>query len=216
MCGRYTVNIGRARFEAVYQVQAPLEFASRFNLAPTQPAPIIRRAESGLEASLVGWGLNRSGTQRGAPLINARAETVSQLPSFATSFRQRRCLVPATGWYEWRMVAGKKQPYYLTANDGEPLAFAGIWTPSDQGDRFSIITTSANSAIHHIHDRMPVIIGKERWKIWFSDAPVSELESMLESYDAKALEFYPVSLSVGNVRNDDPKLLERTANLDQD
>ena len=208
MCGRYTINIGRARFEAVYNTQAPLEFAERWNVSPTQAAPIIRSAGDGLETSMLRWGFERPAKHKGAPIINARAETVMDLPTFASSFQQRRCIVPATGWYEWRVIDGKKQPYYLTREDAEPLAFAGIWTPAESADRYAVITTRAHKAISHIHDRTPMILDEERWKIWLSDAPLSELEAMLEPIDAKALEYYPVSSRVGNYRNDDSSLMK--------
>ena len=206
MCGRYTINIGRARFETVYNTQAPLEFAERWNVSPTQAAPIIRSVGDSLEASMMRWGFERSSNHKGAPIINARAETVMDLPSFASSFRQRRCIVPATGWYEWRVIDGKKQPYYLTSEDNEPLAFAGIWTPAESAHRYVVITTRADASISHIHDRTPVILDKERWKIWLSDAPLAELEAMLEPTDAKGLDYYPVSPRVGNYRNDDSSL----------
>ena len=216
MCGRYTINIGRARFEAVYNTQAPLEFAQSWNVAPTKAAPVIRSVDDSLEASMMRWGFERSAKHGGAPIINARAETVSELPTFASSFRHRRCLIPATSWYEWHVVEGKKQPYYLTREDSEPLAFAGIWTPGEAADRYAVITTRADGAISHIHDRTPVILEKERWKIWLSDAPLAELEAMLEPIDVNGLEYYPVSNRVGNVRNDDSSLtksLEDEENL---
>jgi putative SOS response-associated peptidase YedK len=206
MCGRYTINIGRARFEQVYAVQAPLGFTERFNVAPTQPAPIIRAGTDGLEAVMLPWGIRRAGSVQ--PLINARGETVAHLPTFASSFRSRRCLVPASGWFEWQKVGTGKQPHHLHLKDDEPLAFAGIWMPGEAGERFSIITTRASSAIAHVHDRQPVILSKERWKVWFSDAPVAELEAMLEPLESKGLEAYPVSARVGNVRNDDPTIIE--------
>jgi putative SOS response-associated peptidase YedK len=207
MCGRYTINIGRRRFETVYQVQAPLEFETRYNVAPTQTAPIIVQGHEALEASMMRWGFQRPNQPQ--PLINARGETVRPLPTFASSFRSRRCLVPATGWYEWQTVGGKKQPYSLSGSDQEPLAFAGIWTPSETGERFSIITSAANLETGHIHHRQLVIIARERWRIWLADSPLSELEAMLEPEKAGRLDFYPVGTRVGSVKNDDESLLQR-------
>ena len=201
MCGRYTLSIPRARFEHVYAVQAPLEFAERYNIAPTQSAPIIREDTS----SMARWGFQQPGK---ALLINARGETASQLPTFAQSFRKRRCIVPATGWYEWKPGTGGKQPYHLRRTDQEPLAFAGLWTPSSNGDQFAIITRGATHAIEHIHDRQPVILGRERWRVWLSDAPLEELEAMLREGDDN-LEAYPVGARVSRVNNDDASLLER-------
>jgi putative SOS response-associated peptidase YedK len=206
MCGRYTINIGRQRFETVYQIQAPLEFEPRFNVAPTQAAPVIVQRQESLEVSMMRWGFQRPNQPQ--PLINARGETIRQLPTFASSFRSRRCLVPATGWYEWQTGGGKKQPYYLSGSDQEPLAFAGIWTPSEIGERFSIITTAANLETSHIHNRQPVIIARDRWQVWLSDSPLSELEDMLKPVGLGGLNFYPVGTRVGSVKNDDEALLK--------
>jgi putative SOS response-associated peptidase YedK len=214
MCGRYTINIGRKRFETIYQVQAPLEFEPRFNVAPTQAAPVVVQGQDTLEASMMRWGFQRP--NQAQPLINARGETVRQLPTFASSFRSRRCLVPATGWYEWQTLNGKKQPYYLSGSDQEPLAFAGIWTPSETGERFSIITTSANTETSHIHNRQPVIIAQDRWKVWLSDSPLSELEAMLEPVGLGGLNYYPVGTRVGSVKNDDEGLLKKLLRDDGD
>jgi putative SOS response-associated peptidase YedK len=205
MCGRYTINIGRKRFEAVYGSQMPLDFIGSFNLAPTQVAPIITRGTDALEASLMRWGFQRQ--KHKGQHINARGETVSRLPTFAESFRTRRCIVPASGWYEWREVEGKKQPYYLTSDDGEPLSFAGIWMPGTTAACFSIITTAASTELSHIHDRTPVILGKDRWRVWLSDAPINELEAMLEPPKERSLDFYPVSARVGNRTNNDESLV---------
>ena len=200
MCGRYTLSIPRARFEHVYNVQAPLEFAERYNIAPTQTAPIIR----GNTSSMARWGFQQPGK---ALLINARGETASQLPTFAQSFRKRRCIVPATGWYEWQPGPNGKQPHHLRRTDQEPLAFAGLWTPSSDGDQFAIITRGATQAIAHVHDRQPVILGRERWRYWLSDAPLEELEAMLAEGE-EDLEAYPVGVRVSRVGNDDAGLLE--------
>lgn len=206
MCGRYSLNIGRKRFEQVYNVQAPLEFMERFNVAPTQLAPIIRSTEDHLEAAMLRWGFQRPGK---ALLINARGETVSQLPTFADSFRQRRCIVPAGGWYEWTGSGAAKRAHHLRSADLEPLAFAGLWTPSPEGERFAIVTTVAGDAINHIHNRQPVILTRERWKVWLSDAPVKELEAMLEADQSVKLEAFAVGARVGNIRNDDEGLIQR-------
>ncbi len=210
MCGRYSLNIGRQRFEAVYHVQAPLEFAERWNVAPTQRAPIIRSTGTDLEAAMLQWGFQRPGQSL---LINARGETVSQLPTFASSFRQRRCIVPAGGWFEWTGTGAAKRAHHLRRADLEPLAFAGLWTGSPEGERFAIVTTSAGDAISHIHSRQPVILSQERWKVWLSDAPVSELEAMLEADEGVKLETYPVGARVGNVRNDDEGLIRKLEDL---
>ena len=209
MCGRYSFNITRQRFEQVYEIQAPLEFAPRYNIAPTQQATIIRQTESDAQASMARWGYQQPGKSL---LINARAETVGELPTFAQSFRQRRCIVPATGWYEWQASSTGKHPHHLYRTDQEPLAFAGIWTPSSNGDQFAIITQAADAAIREIHDRQPVILNRERWRVWLADTPLAELEAELKAILEETpvpLEAYPVGLRVSSVRHDDASLLER-------
>jgi putative SOS response-associated peptidase YedK len=205
MCGRFTLSIRRERFEAVYSVQAPLEFVPRYNIAPTQNVPIVRAKDTGLESAMVRWGITNSKTNK--PIINARAETVAELPTFASSLRERRCLVPATGWYEWRNLDGKKQPYHLSTEDGE-LGLAGVWRTRDEREEFSIITTTANESIDHIHDRMPVILPRERWRVWLADTPLEEVVAMLEPYPAKRMDAWAVGNRVGSVKNDDEDLLE--------
>jgi putative SOS response-associated peptidase YedK len=205
MCGRFTLSIRRERFEAVYKVQAPLEFVPRYNIAPTQSVPVVRPGSAGLEATMLRWGITNSHSTK--PIINARAETVAELPTFASSLRERRCLVPATGWYEWRTLDGKKQPYYLSTEDGE-LGLAGVWRTRDKREEFSIITTTANESIDHIHDRMPVILPKERWRVWLADTPLEEVLAMLEPYPAQWMDAWAVGNRVGSVKNDDEDLLE--------
>jgi putative SOS response-associated peptidase YedK len=205
MCGRFTLSIRRERFEAVYKVQAPLEFVPRYNIAPTQSVPVVRSSSAGLEASMLRWGITNSHSTK--PIINARAETVSELPTFASSLRERRCLIPATGWYEWRNLDGKKQPYYLSTEEGE-LGLAGVWRTRDKREEFAIITTTANESIDHIHDRMPVILPKERWRVWLADTPLEEVLAMLEPYPAQRMDAWAVGNRVGSVKNDDEDLLE--------
>ena len=200
MCGRYAYNITRKRFEQAYAVQAPLEFVARYNLAPTQRAPVLRSHNSELEATMLAWGI----TSHNKPIINARAETALEKPLFRQAMRSRRCLIPASGWYEWRVIDGIKQPYYLSVENEDAIAFAGIWTDN----QYSILTTTANEAINHIHDRMPVIVARDRWRVWLADTPMGEIEAMLEPFDARVTDAYPVSKKVGNVRNDDATLLD--------
>ena len=196
----YAINIPRARFEKIYEAQASIEFATRYNIAPTQRASIIRQAGSGLEAAMLAWGI----TSQNKPVFNARSETALEKPLFKEAMHSRRCIVPASGWYEWREVDGKKQAYHLKLENQEAMAFAGIWTQ----DQFSILTTSANKAISHIHNRMPVILSRERWQVWLSNTPLEQIEAMLEPYDPRVMDAYPVSNSVGNVKNDEMGLIE--------
>jgi putative SOS response-associated peptidase YedK len=206
MCGRYTLTIRRQRFEAVYGVQAPLDFMPRYNIAPTQNAPIIRQEAGELNASLVRWGFRTQHSS--APIINARAETIHEKTLFRLSLQDRRCLIPASGWYEWRVIDGKKQPYYLSADEQSELAFAGIWTARENTEQFAIITTAANESLEHVHNRMPVILPRERWQVWLADTPLEEVLTMLEPYPARDTDAWMVGARVGNVRNEGEDLLE--------
>lgn len=206
MCGRYTLNLRSETFASAYGVQAPLGFAPRFNIAPTQPAPVVRPDPSGvLEAVMLRWGFP---AVQGRPLINARGETVLEKPSFRTAFRSRRLLVPATGYFEWQtLTAGKKQPHLLHVAQ-EPLAFAGLWTKDGDLECFTVITTAAGESTRAIHDRQPVILEAEAWQTWL--APGAEPRDLTELLHANTrLEAYPVKSNVGSVKNDDASLLDR-------
>ena len=206
MCGRYTLNLRSESFADAYGVQTPLGFAPRFNIAPTQLAPVVRPDPSGvLEAIMLRWGFPAI---QGRPLINARAETVVEKPSFRAAFRSRRALVPATGYFEWQTLeSGKKQPHLLHVAQ-QPLAFAGLWTTDGDLECFTVITTAAGEGTRAIHDRQPVILEAETWQTWLApDASPRDLTALLHA--DQRLEMYPVKSNVGSVKNDDATLLER-------
>jgi putative SOS response-associated peptidase YedK len=209
MCGRYTLAIGRQRFEQAYEVQAPLDFMSRFNIAPTQHAPIIRADGDDLFAEMARWGFDL----RGQPIINARAETVLEKPLFSKSARQDRIIVPASGWYEWQLDNGSKRPHHLTLEGDDAIAFAGLRQVRADGNRYAIITTHAQPEAAHIHDRMPLILSRERWRLWLADVPLNEIEAMLEPSEQE-LVWSEVQARVGSPKFDDAELirpLEREA-----
>jgi len=149
----------------------------------------------------------------GYKMINARAETVAEKPTFRTAFKKRRCLVPASGFYEWKGQAGKKQPYYITLKDG-PMTFAGLWeswrSPEDEiVESCTIIVTRANELCERIHNRMPVILAFNDFDPWLHcEIEPEQLQALLEPYPAKVMTAYPVSKSVNNVKNDEPDLVE--------
>jgi putative SOS response-associated peptidase YedK len=153
------------------------------------------------------WGFISSMPGRG-PLFNARGETVHQLPTFKESFRFRRCLVPASGFYEWR--PRDRQPYYFERKDGNPMAFAGIWEPGISGHpHATIITTTPNTEMAEIHDRMPVILESDRWKKWLTGVSLNDEEhrDFLAPCPNHTLNRWPVGKAVGSVRNDNPRLV---------
>jgi putative SOS response-associated peptidase YedK len=217
MCGRYTLrNPRRALDEILEQPQLPL-LDVRYNIAPTQTVPIVRAKESGLECALVKWGLIpswSSDSKIGYKLINARSETVATKPAFRAAFKQRRCLVPADGFYEWKLIDSKKQPYLIGVGDGQPFAFAGLWEKWEHEgqtiESCTILTTEANERLRALHERMPVIVPKEDHGLWL-DSTVKDavlLQPLLCPYPAESMSYYPVSPLVNSPRNDDPRCAE--------
>jgi putative SOS response-associated peptidase YedK len=202
VCGRYASSRSSfdlaTLFDVVDETQGAL--LPDYNIAPTDPSAIVL---PGL-LCMARWGL--FGTAR---MINARAETIVTKRAFGDAFVQRRCLVPADGWYEWRREEGRRQPYFMTRTDGEALAFGGVWTGSGDAITFSIITLPATDELTCVHERMPLIIEPWRWRDWLTtDRPGQMLEPPTIDY-RMGVEIRPVSGAVGNVRNDGPQLIER-------
>jgi putative SOS response-associated peptidase YedK len=195
----------------------------RYNVAPTQPVPIIRILRTNPETKQrelvsVRWGLVPSWADDpgvGNRLINARAETVASKPAFREAFKHRRCLVPADGFYEWKKEGARKQPVYVRRKDGLPFAFAGLWEEWErEGEVIEscvIITTDANPLMAEFHDRMPVILDPKDYGLWL-DPEVQDpkrLEPLLQPFPSDELEVYPVSRLVNDPKHEDPKCLER-------
>ena len=222
MCGRYTLTDPdpaqiRARFGL--DESAKLEEEPRYNIAPTDPVLAIRREESGGRVpGRLRWGLTpgRWAERRsGPPLINARAETLQRQPAFAESFRERRCLIPADGFYEWRNDERGKTPIWVSRPDGDLFAFAGVWAAlparDGSGDLHScaIITCEPNELIRPIHDRMPVILSPTHEARWLEpDLAEGDLLSLLVPAPEELLGVREVTDAVNDVREDGPHLLE--------
>ncbi len=216
MCGRYRLS-RRKQLVAEYfdAVPGEDEWNPRYNIAPTQPVPIIRQhpKEPRRELSLVRWGLIPSWAKDpsgSAQMINARSETAATKPAFRDAFLSRRCLVPADGFYEWVRTAKVKQPYCFEVNDGELFAFAGLWErwkdPSGEWIKScSILTTTPNAVTSAIHDRMPVILDRADYDLWLDPGMknADALSEMLKPFDARMMRCYPVSSRVNHVENDD-------------
>jgi putative SOS response-associated peptidase YedK len=218
MCGRYTLIAVAEEIEKRFDVAVSLDYRPTYNAAPTQALPVITDADPG-KLSRLQWGLVPSWARDrsiGQKLINARAETLSQKPSFREALIRRRCLVPADGFYEWKtMVGGQKQPYRIHLLGGELFAMAGLWEVWFDENReavrtFTIVTIPANSAVSSLHDRMPVILPRELEHQWLegslSAAPGS---STLVAVDAGKMTSYPVSVRVNGTRWNDERLIER-------
>jgi putative SOS response-associated peptidase YedK len=218
MCGRFAlVTPGEEIAETFGLTEVP-ELVARYNIAPTQPVVAVRVApQSKLdnqrrELTLLHWGLIPSWAKDpsiSARLINARAETAAEKPSFRSALKYRRCLVPADGFYEWQKVDGKKQPYFIRLRDDGPFAIAGLWEhwQSPDGSEIesvTLLTTAANDAVRPLHDRMPVIIAPADYGLWLDTAvqKAEGVQHLLRPFDATAMLAYPVNPLVNNARND--------------
>jgi putative SOS response-associated peptidase YedK len=217
MCGRYTLSARRlALLEERLHTTFP-ELTPRYNIAPSQEVPVIRRTEEGYALVMARWGLIPSWAKdpkTGYRMINARAETVAEKPAFRSAFRYRRCLIPADGAYEWRQTNGHKTPYYICMKDRQPFAFAGLWEhwqgEADEAiESCAIIVTEANELVRPIHDRMPVILSPEDYTLWLDPevTKVEPLNALLRPYPPETMTAYPVSARVNQPRNDTPDLI---------
>jgi putative SOS response-associated peptidase YedK len=200
-------------FEALDETDGVL--APDYNVAPTDPVPVVTAATGGRALRIARWGLVPSWARDarvGVRMINARAETVMSSNAFGPAFHRRRCLIPADGWYEWRpKEGGGKQAYFLTAEDTVVLAFAGLWSVSATGlVTCSIVTVAAIGHLASVHDRMPLIVTPDRWAAWLSaPADPAALLTVPPANFLDGLEIRPVGPAVGDVRNDGPELTAR-------
>jgi putative SOS response-associated peptidase YedK len=191
------------------------DWSPRYNVAPTQPIPVVRQnpKEPVRQLSLMKWGLIPSwakDTSGATRMINARSETAHTLPAFRDPFKFRRCLIPADGFYEWKHATTGKQPHCFEVNNGDLFAFAGLWErwrdPSGQWVKScTILTTTPNAVTSTVHDRMPVILDRESYDLWLDPGitNVQVISELLKSYDARLMRCYPVSTRINRVANDD-------------
>lgn len=220
MCGRYAVTLapeGLARLLGALG-HAP-RVPARFNAAPGQSLPVVRRRRGGgREIVPLRWGLVPSwskGPDARFSMINARAETVATKPAYRGAFRHRRCLVPASGFFEWQAVPGGKRPWYFASADGAGFAFAGLWeywagAGGDEIESFAVVVTDANARVAPVHDRMPAILAPEDHGRWLGeeDLPLRAVETLLKPCPAEWLTAWPVGTRVNSPANDDPSLIE--------
>lgn len=212
MCGRFTLFQPPEVLAEVFQLAKVPSWEPQYNIAPSQSVlTVLTSARIGNQrrSQLLRWGLIPSWAKDptiGARLINARAETVSEKPSFRSAFRQRRCLVIADGFYEWQRQEGKKQPFYFRLQNGEPFAFAGLWErwEAPEGETIescTILTTTASQLLYPIHDRMPVILNPKDYDLWLDPVQKSEpLQQLLRPY-SEVITAYPVSTKVNKPTN---------------
>lgn len=217
MCSRYFLDADGNVIAYTFHVPVHDRIRRRYNIAPTQEAPVVRvGASGGREVAMLRWGLVPFWSKDlaiGNRLINARSETAAEKPSFRNAFRSRRCVVPASGFFEWQGEPGRKQPWAITAADQALFAFAGLWESWHDKARpeappvetFTILTTGANEAVAAVHDRMPVILPADRVQDWLV-APPREAQDLLAPY-AGPMRLRAISRAVGNPRNDSPGVL---------
>ncbi len=214
MCGRFTLldrlNALLDQF-AVEPIEAPLPlFEGRYNIPPTLDIPIIKFDGKRL-LSVARWGLIPSWTKEGVnpPMLNnARAETIKEKPSFRSAYKKRRCIIPASGFYEWQTEGATKQPYYFHSTDGSMLPFAGIWEMWHDIESCSIVTTDANGVMAPIHHRMPVILGANDYDLWLNPESCDATHLMAPCPESE-ITCYPVSTFVNKVSNQGEKCIAR-------
>jgi len=228
MCGRYTLLAEfKHQLEEGFELMGLEPPGPRFNISPTQRAPVIRQLDNTRQIDELRWGLIPHWAKDvtiGSRMINARSETAADKPSFRVPLRRQRCLVPASGFYEWQALEGpsakgrKKQPYYIHRRDNGLLAFAGLWDRWQDKDgetieSFTILTTAPNELMRSLHDRMPVILGREAYDLWLDPSmqDAERLRPLLVPFPDDPLTAHPVSTRVNNVRFDDPSCIDAVA-----
>ncbi len=217
MCGRYTLSSPSDELALLFDLSELPQVWPRYNTAPTQEAAVVRVTEPGepRRLDLLKWGLIPYWAKEasiGNRMINARAESVAEKPAYRTSFKKKRCLIPADGFYEWKKEGKLKQPFLIHRQDGKPFAFAGLWSiwrDPEKGqpvETFTILTTEANDLLRPLHDRMPVIVDRENFDLWL-DPKVGDpekLQSLLVPHAAEGFEAFPVSRAVNSPAHDAP------------
>ena len=213
MCGRFTADIKPELLFELFDLAEYPRVTPRYNIAPTQQVPVIRRYGDGQNhLDLLHWGLIPSWAQEksiGSRLINARSESVTEKPSFRQAIRYRRCLVLGSGFYEWMQDEKEKQPWLIRLKDGSPMVFAGLWETwkSSEGEVIescTILTTAANRLVAPLHDRMPVILSPHEYRTWLERTTTDPtgLKKMFQPFPADLMEKWTVSQMVNSVKNE--------------
>ena len=223
MCGRARLSSDVSEIKLAFRIppERPTpNFAASWNVAPTDPLPVVRYDGREHQRSLdvMRWGLIpywAKDIKIGFSTFNARAEEIDTKPAFREAFRQRRCLVPFDNFYEWKKTPSGRQPYAIGLKRGGLMAMAGLWETwrSPAGERirsFTIATTTPNELCAELHDRMPVVLKPDLWPLWLGETPAdpARLKALLIPYPAEDMIAWPVSTRVGNVKNNDPSLIE--------
>jgi putative SOS response-associated peptidase YedK len=217
MCGRYTLAGNMVNLEKHFKAKLLGEKnPTSYNISPTQLSPVVLNTTPN-ELRFETWGLVPFWTkpdEKPRPLFNSRSDTLLSKPAFKRYLQHKRCLIPATGFYEWKSEGKIKQPYYIRLKSQELFAFAGIWEVYANEDAevihtYSIITTEPNELMSKIHSRMPVILAAEHEQDWLTDSNISRLSTLMIPYDTDMMEAFTVSTSVNSSRNNGPQLIEK-------
>jgi putative SOS response-associated peptidase YedK len=219
MCGRVALTASGEELAEAFALDEIPRVVPRYNIAPTQPLLVVRHDHGKPRASSLRWGLSRrapeepEASEPGGLLINARSETVAGKPSFRDAFRRRRCLIPASGFYEWKRTGGRRQPFFIRPRSGALLALAGIWEPAAESEPDSpgacvILTTDPNALVLPIHDRMPVILPPGHYETWLQEgASAGALRGLLAPFPDEALVAQAVGPTVNDPRHEGPACL---------
>ncbi len=221
MCGRYLITSAPEAFRRLFRYDEQPNFPPRYNVAPTQPVPIVRMVEGRRQFALVRWGLVPSWVKdprNFSLLVNARGESVNDKAAFRNAMKRRRCLFLADGFYDWKDEGRTKRPFCVRPEDGQPIAFAGLWESwmgpnGEEMETATIITTEANRSLAVIHHRMPVIVPPEAFDFWLDCAKVDAVTAaaLIAPAPEGALEAYEISTAVNRVANDNPQVIEPLA-----
>jgi putative SOS response-associated peptidase YedK len=224
MCGRYVITSAPEAIRALFRYPEQPNFPPRYNIAPTQPVPIVRINEGARGFVLVRWGLMPSWVKDPRSftlLINARGETVAEKPAFRNAMKRRRCLFPANGFYEWKSDGARKRPYFIRPRAGGPIAFAGLWETwmgpnGEEVETACIVTTTANRALAPIHDRMPVVIAPDGFDLWLDCVGVdaATAAALIVPAPDDLFEVYEVSAAVNRTANDFADLIAPVGSSD--
>jgi putative SOS response-associated peptidase YedK len=217
MCGRFVITSPPSAVRQVFGYADQPNFPPRYNIAPTQPIPVVIVENGARQFRLMRWGLLPSWVKdprKFTLLINARAETVLEKPAFRNAMKRRRCLVPADGYYEWRSFGKSKQPYFIHPRDGAPIGFAALaetWIGpnGEELDTVAIVTTAASAELAELHSRVPVTIDPADFARWLdcADVPAEEAATLLRAPAPGAFVWHPVSTAVNRVANDNAQLI---------
>jgi putative SOS response-associated peptidase YedK len=218
MCGRYCMTSAPEAIRALFRYRERPNFPARYNIAPTQPVPIVRMADGERQFALVRWGPIPAWVKDPkdfALLINARGESVNDKPAFKYAMKRRRCLFPADGFYEWKPIGNAKRAYLARPTAGGPIAFAGLWEAwmgpnGEEMETAAIVTTEANAEMATVHHRAPVIIPPEQFDFWLDCRNVDEnmATTLIAPAPAGSMQVYEISPAVNHVANDAPALHE--------